>query len=115
MSSPLLWSGGQKRSVQSRLDPGGGIEQHFITKALTDQLDAKRQAAAAVAGWQGEAGCPGQGPDRVEARVAGRAEPLRRFARGARREQHVHFGEGLVEVAAKSLRRLDRLDISSER
>src|SRR6516225_1918452 len=115
MSSPLLWSGGQKRSVEARFDPGGSVKQRLVPEALADQLDAERQAVAAVAGGEGEAGCPSQGPDRVEACVAGRVEPPRSFARGARGEQHVHLGEYVIEVAAKRFRRLDRLDIGGER
>src|SRR4029077_20606865 len=100
----LLLSGGfVKTSVEPRFDPGRRVEQSLVVEALTDQLDAEWQPATAVADGQGQAGCPGQGPDGIESRVAGRAEPFRSFADGARGEQHVEFPEHLVEVAAKRL------------
>src|SRR5215831_6988115 len=115
MSCPLLWTGGQKSSVQPRLDPGGGVEQRLVPEALTDKLNAQRQAAAAVAGGQGQAGCPGERPYRVKASVAGRPEPLRSLADGAWSEEHVCLSENIIEIAAKRLRRLDRPDIRSKR
>src|SRR6202040_475176 len=102
-------------SVQPGFDPGRRVEQRLVTEALTDQLDAERQAVAAVARRQGYTGRPGQSPDRIETGVAGRAEALGGLAGGARGEQHVNLGEEIVEVAAKRLRRLDRLDIGGER
>ena len=56
-------------------------------------------------GRQGHARRPGQGPDRVEARVAGRAEPFGRLADRARRQQHVEFAEDIVETARGTPRR----------
>src|SRR5690242_17127035 len=115
MSCPLLWSGGQKRSMQPRLNPGGGVEQRLVPETPSDELNAQRQAAAAVAGGQCQAGCPGERPYRVEASIAGRCEPLWSLANGARGEKYVYLSEDIIEIAAKRLRRLDCLDICSER
>src|SRR5712691_33590 len=83
------------------LDPGGGIEQRLVAEARADKLDAERQAARAGAGGQGQAWGPGQGPDRVEARVAGRAEPQGRLAGGARGQQQIDIAEDVVDVTAE--------------
>ena len=80
-----------------------------------DHALAERQPLAAIPGGQGETGSPAQGPDRIEARVAGRAEPSGGLAHGTRRQQHIDFGKDIIEIAAKRLRRLDRLDIGRER
>src|SRR5215469_2950534 len=115
MSCPLLWTGGQKRSVQPRLNPGGRVDQRLVPETLTDELNAQRQAAAAVTGRQCQAGCPGERPYGVEARVARRCEPLWSLADGARSEEHVCLGEDFIEIAAKCFCRLDRLDIRGKR
>src|ERR1700740_2393780 len=101
--------------MQPRLDPGAGIEQRFVTEARTNELYPERQAAAAVPGRQRQAGCPRQGPDRVEPHFASRTEPLWGFAHRAWRQQHIDLGEDVVELAAKRLGCLDRLDIGGER
>src|SRR5438309_7028504 len=109
VSSPSVVVG--KTSVQSGFDPGRRVEQRFVVEALTDQLDAEWQTAAAVSGGQGQAGRPCQRPDRIETGVAGRAVAFGGLACGARGEQHVDLGEEIVEVATKRLRGLDRLDV----
>src|SRR5438270_10399648 len=115
MSSPPWGYGVCGSSMEPGFDPGRRIEQRLVTKVSSDQLDAERQTAAAVARWQGHAGRPRHCPDRIETGVAGRAEALGGLAGGARGEQHVDLGEEIVEVAAKRLRRLDCLSIGGER
>ncbi len=66
-------------------------------------------------GGQGHARGPGQGPDRIEAWVAGRAEAFGRLAGGARGQQQIDIGEDVVEVTAECFGGLDRLDIGGER
>src|SRR5436309_1348772 len=87
------WLVCQSILVQPSLDPGGGVEQGVVAETRADQLDAERQPFAPGPRGQGHARRPSEGPDRVEARVAGRTEPLRRLADRTRRQQHVEFAE----------------------
>src|SRR6266702_3743272 len=82
------------------LDPGGGVEQRLVAEARADELDAERQPARALAGGQCQAWGPGQGPDRVEARVASRAEPFGCLTGSARGQQQIDIAEEIIDVTA---------------
>src|SRR5262249_1539327 len=95
--------------------PGGDVEEGFVAEAGADELNAERQAFGAGAGWQGHARAPRQSPDRVEARIAGRAEPFWRLAGGGRGHQHIDVPEEIVEMTAESFGRVERFDVGIER
>ena len=63
------------RAPRVALDPQPDIEQPCIVVAAADQLDADRQPVRPLAGRQGQARHVEHGPQRVENRRAGRAEP----------------------------------------
>src|SRR4028119_14053 len=93
------------RSVaQACLDPCRRIEERGITVAATDELDPEGGPGGSAARGQGDAGCPGKGPDRVEAGVARPFEAGGGLAGCARGEDGVRVGEGIVEESAESLR-----------
>src|SRR5204863_10037560 len=82
---------------------------------MADDLDPERQPLWAGARRQSDAWAPRQGPDRIEAGAAGRAEPLGRLPGGARGQQDVDFTEEVVELPSDRFGRVERLDIGSER
>src|SRR5712692_8280186 len=78
-------------------DPARAGEQARVVMALGNQLDADRQAVGAAMGRQGQRRGMEDGPDRLEARIAGLAEAARRLAVGAWGQQHIDAVENLAE------------------
>jgi hypothetical protein len=77
-------------------------------EARADELHPERQSLRPGAGRQGAARRPGQGPDRIEARIAGRTRPLGRFAGGARDQQQIDIGKDVADMTAERRLRLGR-------
>src|SRR5262249_32485704 len=93
MTLPLAAGADHVRRSQLLPDPARAAEQSLVGVARRHELNADRQSIRAAVGRQGERGDVENGPDRLEAGVAGFAEAARRLAVGARREQHVDLLE----------------------
>src|SRR6188768_2388470 len=74
-------------------NPAGAGEQPAIGETRRDQLDADGQATGAAVRRQGERRRMEDGPDRLEAGIAGLVEPARSLARDARRQQYIYLVE----------------------
>src|SRR5271155_4539335 len=70
-------------------NPARAGEQTIVVIALAHQLDADWQVVRTAMSWQSHSRRVLRGPDRLHARIAGRAKPLRRLARHAWHQQHV--------------------------